>query len=439
LRDLEPRDRFKVKPSVKVAVKGGRLIDGTGNPPAKNVTVLIEDSQIVQVGDHVQTPNDAKVIDADGMTIMPGLMNAHTHLASVEAPGGAGSPESMLTMLSSPPSLLILYAVKHARELLEAGFTTVRDLGVFPATPPTHGELTFMVSLRKAISLGLVPGPRIMVAGLIGMTAGHCDMMKPSYLLRGPDETVDGVWALRKRVRELLRENVDLIKTFSGAGVVGGEGESVSWTNYTVEELAAIVDEAHTHGKKVSCHAHTGLSIRNALEAGVDTIEHGLFIDDEAIEMMIRKKAFLVTTLTPFSERGGIATAEKESVVQRAKEGMQASADSFRRAHEAGVKIAMGTDHWIQWPPRVMFGDDAYELELMVKYGMSEMESIVSSTKNTSGAMGIEHEVGTIEKGKQADMIIIDGDPLKDIRILQDKTRIRKVMKGGQIVVSRGD
>lgn len=412
------------------AVKCGLLIDGTGSPPLVSAVVVIKDSKILKVGKDVQIPSGAQNIDADGMVVMPGLMNLHTHLASIEAPESPG-PNAILPMLNSPQTLLILYAAKHARQLLEAGFTTVRDLGIFPTIP---GELAPLTSLRKAISLGLVCGPRLMVGGIVDMTAGHCDMEKPQFLARRDDETVNGVWEVRKRVRELLRVNVDLIKTFSGAGVVGGEGESVSETNWTLEELEAIVDEAHTHNRKVACHAHTGLAITNAVKAGVDTIEHGVFIDDEAIKMMIAKKTILVPTLTPLSERGGLGAA----VGERAREAMKASPDGFRKAHETGVRIAMGTDHWIQWPPKPMFGDDAYELELMVKYGMSEMEAIVASTKTAAEGIGIENQVGIIEAGKLADLIMIDGDPLKDIRILQDKSKIRRVMKGGQIVVDAG-
>ncbi|NIM46212.1 MAG: amidohydrolase family protein [Nitrososphaeria archaeon] len=415
------------------AIKAGKLIDGTGNPPIENAVVVVKGSRIEAVGEEVKVPSHAQVIDADGKNVMPGLLDIHVHLASVEAPGS----QVILSMVRAPPSLLILYAAKHARDMLEAGYTTVRDLGILLSTVPSR-EATPLLSLRGAIELGLVPGPRVVVAGPIYMTAGHYDMIKPPTILRSSGETADGAWEVRRKVRELIRENVDLIKTSAGGGAAG-EAEEIWWRNYTVEELEAIVDEAHAQGRKVAAHVYTPATIKNALEAGVDTIEHGSFLDDQVIDMMVKKETVLVPTLTVFSERNVSADPDRPVYYLR-KMGdiLEASKNSFQKAHRAGVKIAAGTDLWAQWPPAPIFGENAYELELMVKYGMSEMEAIVASTKTAAEALGLEDQIGTLEKGKEADIIISESDPLKNIEVLQDKENIQMVMKGGKIAVNRG-
>jgi len=413
----------------KKAIKCGILIDGTGKAPMRNSVVLIEGSRITAVGEEgeVQIPSDAVIIDASGKTVMPGLMDMHVHLGIVE---GASGPETLLNLFKASPFLLLLYAAKHAREMLEAGFTTVRDLGMANVmSADVMWAAKPMVTLRKAIEQELLPGPRIVVAGPFCMSAGHFDMSASRYEnFRNPP---DGVWEVRKRVRELAREHVDLIKIASGGGTAG-EGEEIWWRNYTIDELKAIVDEAHALGKKVASHAYTADTVKNALRAGVDTIEHGSFLDDEAIEMLIEQNAFLVPTLTTYH------ITEKSEYMRRKKEEVKKGvAENFKKAHKAGVKIAAGTDIYLQEHPDPIYGDNAYELELMVRYGMSEMESIMAATKNAAEALGREDELGTIEKGKLADIIIVDGDPLEDIRILQNKENILKVIKDGKIEVDR--
>jgi imidazolonepropionase-like amidohydrolase len=414
---------------MKKVVKGGNLIDGTGRSPIENSVIVIEGSRIIEVGKEgdVRIPSDAQVIDAAGKTVMPGLMDIHVHLGNVE---GASSPETFLSLFKASPFLLLLYAVKHAREMLEAGFTAARDLGmnkVMSAEPIWAARP--MVALRKAIEQKLIPGPRIAVAGPFCMSAGHFDMLPSCYEdLRNPP---NGVWEVRKRVRELARENVDLIKIASGGGVAG-EGEELWWRNYTVEELKAIVDEAHALGKKVAAHAYTANTVKNALDAGVDEIEHGSFLDDETIKILVEKGTYLVPTLTTFH-----ATEKAEHMIRKKEEIKKMVAANFIKAYKAGVRIAVGTDIYLQEHPDPIHGDNAYELELMVKYGMPEMEAIMAATKNTAEALGWEHKLGTIEKEKLADMLIIDGDPLKDIKILQNKQKILKVMKDGKIEVNR--
>lgn len=414
---------------VKKAVKGGNLIDGTGKPPIENSVIVIEGSRITDVGKEgeVKIPSDAQVVEAAGKTVMPGLMDLHVHLGNVE---GASTPETLLNLFKASPFLLLLYAVKHAGEMLEAGFTTARDLGMsnVMAAEPVWAARP-MVALRKAIEQRLVPGPRLVVAGPFCMSAGHFDMLPSRYEdLRSPP---NGVWAVRKRVREFARENVDLIKIASGGGVAG-EGEELWWRNYTVEELKAIVDEAHALGKKVAAHAYTANTVRNALEAGVDEIEHGSFLDEETIKMLVEKRTYLVPTLTTFH-----ATEKAEHMRRKKEEIKKMVAANFAKAYKAGVRIAVGTDIFLQEHPDPVHGDNAYELELMVRYGMPEMEAIMAATRNAAEALGWEHDLGTIEKEKLADIIIVEGDPLKDIKILQNKQKIRRVIKDGRIEVSR--
>jgi len=415
-------------------IRGGMLIDGTGAPPAEDATVVIEGSKVAVVGrGRVQIPSGAQVIDAGGRTIMPGLMDCHLHLCSPESPG----PRIRLDGMYITPSSAICWAVKHAKEVLEAGFTTVRDTGCMSIIAPL-GDLAPLVSLRNAIRQGILLGPRIMVAGTVGMTAGHNDWDKPPAWPRESGETADGPWAIRKRVRELIREGVDLIKTFAGGGVFGS-GEELWWRGYTVEELEAIVDEAHAQGKKVAVHVYAAPLIKNALRAGVDTIEHGSFMDDEVMRMMIERKATWVPTLTVYSKRYAEAHKDRpEAIMRKTEEVMKQASANFRKAHEAGVKIAMGTDLWVQYPPQPMFGDNAYELELYVENGMTEMEAIVASTKTAAETLGLGDQTGTIQQGKEADIILVEGNPLKDIRVLQDKKNIRMVMIGGDVKVNRG-
>jgi imidazolonepropionase-like amidohydrolase len=413
----------------KKAIKNGTLIDGTGKTPLENSVVVIDGSKITAVGKvgEVQIPSDAQIIDAAGKVVMPGLMDLHVHLGNVE---GASTAETLLDLFKASPFLLLLFAVKHSRELLEAGFTTVRDLGMINfMSADAFWAAKPLVCLRTAIERGLVPGPRIVVAGPFCMSAGHFDMSASRYEnLRAPP---NGPFEVRKRVRELAREHVDLIKIASGGGTAG-EGEEIWWRNYTIDELRAIVDEAHALGKKVAAHAYTADTVKNALEAGVDTIEHGSFLDDEAIQMLVEKKAFLVPTLTTYH------ITEKADYMRRKKEEVKkAVAANFRKAHEAGVRIAAGTDLFLQEHPDPMYGDNAYELELMVRYGMSEMEAVMSATKSAAEALGLEKEIGTIEEGKSADIIILQGDPVKDIKILQKRENIRKVVKNGRIELDR--
>jgi imidazolonepropionase-like amidohydrolase len=416
--------------AVKV-VDGGLLLDGTGSSPIRDSVVVIEGTRIRDVGTRgeISIPDDVEVIPASGKTVMPGLIDAHFHLAGVIDPN---EPNITLATLRAPSALIALHAAKHARETLEAGYTTVRDMA-----GQTNYRNLEILSLRTAIEIGLVPGPRVVVCGWVGQTAGHMDLGWPSTLPRGPYDTADGVWEVRKRVREFVRDGVDWIKTSAS----GGGTRSVEepwWRNYTLDELTAICDEAHAVGKQVAVHSHIAENNKRAVLAGADTLEHGLPTDEDTIELMNARHVTLVPTLFSFSEDciagmervwGGIAGR-----LDRYRALSEDARDWFRKCHRAGVRIAAGSD--IYRTLGAYYGRNAIELEHLVRNGMSEMEAIVAATKVAAEAIGLE-AVGTIQKGMRADLLLVDGDPIVDIRILQDARKLRMVMKDGARVVSR--
>ncbi|HEX5499524.1 MAG TPA: amidohydrolase family protein, partial [Thermomicrobiales bacterium] len=296
-----------------------------------------------------------------------------------------------------------------------------------------------VLALRDAVALGLVPGPRIFAGGWVSSTAGHRDMFPPRTWPRPPGSLADGPWEIRRAVREMARDGVDFIKT-STSGGAGGHTEEIWWRSLTFEELDALVEESHAFGLRVATHSHTAQSVKLALRAGADTIEHGIYLDDEAIALLVERDAVLVPTLSARSERA-LAHRRKAGSppeVIRKFESTQASGyDSFRRAHESGVTIAMGTDTGRGL--REYHGKNAYELGLMVQGGLSPMEAIVAATKNAAIGLGQQDALGTLEAGKLADLLVVDGDPLADVTLLEDPTNIQVVVKGGAVVVDRRD
>ena len=404
------------------------LIDGTGNKPIDEATIVIQGSEIMNIIEGEISNSDAyEVIDARGMTVIPGLMDAHVHLASWTDPT---EPNLAASMMSTHPTLLSLYAAKHANEMLKSGFTTVRDLAGY-MNHINHEVL----AVRRAIEIGLMRGPRILVAGLVTQTAGHLDMKVPPTFKQKKRGAADGPWEVRKMVREMWRWGHDLIKTSSSGGIAG-QHEELSWNNYTYEELKAISEEAHGVGRKVSCHAYGAEAVKKAVLAGIDTIEHGTLLDEEAIQMIKKREVFLVPTLMVTSEIALSdikAAGASEHQLKKARIIAAQKESNLIKAHNAGVKIVTGSDTYtmLRWH----WGKQAKELELMSAAGLSNMECIVASTKNASEALGIESEVGTIEKGKKADLLMVDGNPLKDISILQVPQKILIVMKEGNIEV----
>jgi imidazolonepropionase-like amidohydrolase len=412
-------------------IKCGRLITGKDEKVLSNKAVVIEGNSITAVGDPktLNIPPDATVIEAGNWTLMPGLMDIHVHLGAIVDPN---EPNTMVAMLNTPPPLLTLHAVKNARLMLEAGFTTVRDMTGYNYTMGVE-----MVSLRKGIEMGLVRGPRVFASGWVTPTAGHLDMGMPATWRRREDETADGPDEVRKMTRKFIRNGVDVIKTASSGGG-GGYTEEVWWRNYTVEELQVISEEAHAYRKTVAVHAHTPEGIKRAIRGGCDTVEHGTEVDQEVLDLFLESGVFLVPTLSVASERA-LAGRKKGGadahVLRKHQESVEKKERNFRKAHEAGVKIACGTDTYRAL--REYMGQNAYELELMVKYGMSPMRAIIAATKTAAEALGRAETLGTIEAGKLADMILVDGDPSTDVTILENTSRILAVIKDGQVEVDR--
>jgi len=408
------------------AVKCGVLIDGTGRRPTEHVMIVIRDSKIVDVGkeDAVRVPSDAQVIDASRNTVMPGLMDMHVHLCY-----WGDERDQIRYEFDTPPTLMALKAARAAQQTLEAGFTTVRDTGAFNDC---------VISTRKAVELGIVPGPRILTSGVwITQTGGPCDTDWPTHIAMENFHraAADGVEGVRKAVRERFRAGSDFIKIFT-TGDVYSRGSGPETRRYTIEEIRSVVDEAHAVGKKVAAHAEGVEGIKNAARAGVDTIEHGIYLDDEACQIMKRNNIILVPTLVVLRNivAEGIQAGMLPEAVRKAEEAAAAHEAGFRKAHEAGVKIATGSDAFMGI---CRHGENARELEAMVEAGLTPMEAIVASTRTGAEALGLERELGTVEVGKMGDIIIVDGDPLQDIGILQDAKKIRIVMKAGHMVVIR--
>ncbi len=411
-------------------ISHGMLIDGTESPPVKDAAVLIKGDRIEWVGTvhDCLVPEGCTTVDARGMTIMPGLIDAHVHL---NTPVIRDNRNLQLEILKTPPTLATFYSFWNGMESMRSGFTTLRDMGGYGTRNSEES-----ISLRRAIEMGLVPGPRILSAGAVFATAGHIDLgfvNRATPWVPTAQDCVDGVWEVRKRVRFLIREGVNLIKVFASGW--GGEVEAPWWRNFTLEELETIVDEAHAHGLKVAAHTASPETVKLSLKAGVDTIEHLVDIDDECLDLLSRKGVYLVPTLGLFSEKALERRGRHQppEAVQAVRKGRETVWKAFQRCLQKGVRIANGSDTY----RTLVHGENADELVTMNQAGMSCMDVLVAATRNAAEACGLAEDLGTIESGKLADILVVDGDPMEDLSILQDQSKIRKVIKGGQIVVDR--
>ncbi len=399
------------------AVRCGTLIDGTGGDPVRGATLVYEGDTIVSIDRGGQVPRDAEVVDAAHLTVMPGMIDCHVHLGS----STWGLQERLLT----PYSLTIAHALNHARITLEAGFTSVRDAAGTPR------------GVKMAIEQGLFPGPRMRIAvSALSQTGGHGDALMPNGAnirptnSEMPHTVVDGVEDVRRAAREVLRAGADQIKVHTSGGVMSPNDEPGA-TGFAPDEIAAIVYEARAAGKTVMAHAQATQGIKNAVVGGIDSIEHGIYLDEEVVEEMKRRGTFLVATLV--APLWVVRRAEKDPgsvppyAVRKAKEVSADHQASFRLAVERGVRIAMGTDTGVG-----PHGSNAEELERMVEGGMSPMQAIVAATRSAAECTRISHLTGTLEPGKRADILGVDGDPVADIRVLQDKAKLALIMRDGQ-------
>ncbi|NIV32347.1 MAG: amidohydrolase family protein [Anaerolineae bacterium] len=405
-----------------VVLTGGRLIDGTGAEPITDAVITIDDGKIDQVGpaDEVGIPAAAKVVDVAGKTILPGLIDAHVHLFGITS-------LNQMTWVIDEPHVRTIRAAMDAWRCLDAGFTTVRDAG---------GMLAIYV--KRAIEEGSAIGPRIVASGMvISQTAGHGDMhFVPVEWNRRTQITriADGVPEVRKAAREQLREGADMLKIFTTGGVMS-EKDKPTTCQYSMDEIRAFVEEAKHAGVRTGTHAQGTQGIKNAVLAGVDNVDHGVYLDDEVIALMVERGTTLVPTMSVLEAivRHGRQEGVLEASVRKAESVQSAHIASFKKALAAGVVCGLGTDYLSD--PRSPMGANADELVNYVnKVGLSPMEAIVCATRNNALVLGLQDEIGTLEAGKQADLIIVEGDPLADISVLRDRKKIVEVYKGGKAV-----
>ncbi len=405
-------------------IRNGTLIDGTGRKPVPDAAILLEDNRIRSIGldTSVTLPAGSLTqIDAKGGFILPGLIDSHVHLMLEFS--------SIEQTVQNPFSLKFFQAVNYMRRTIEAGITSVRDAG--------GADL----GVKQAVESGLVLGPRMQISiTILGITGGHTDGWRPSGMTvrlfpaypGNPDGICDGIDGVRQKVREVLRAGADIIKICSTGGVLSPT-DHPEFTQFSPEELEVIVREAsYRRGVKVMSHAQGAEGVKNAIRAGVHSIEHGIYLDDEAIELMLEHGTFLVPTL--LAPLAVVEIAESQGTmpeygVRKARETLEIHRDSIAKAYQAGVKIAMGTDAGV-----MPHGTNLRELGLMCSVGMSPMESIVATTRTAAECLGWEDRVGTIEAGKLADVIITRTDPLADIHSLENPDNIALVIKDGVIV-----
>jgi imidazolonepropionase-like amidohydrolase len=404
-----------------VVLRAARLIDGNGGAPITNAAVVVVDNKITEVGPagQVRVPANARTIDLGDVTLLPGLLDSHTHLIGRVL----GDPDGDNALVRDYQSFGAILGAVHARRTLMAGFTSVRNVGA-----PQFDDM----ALRKAINDGWVEGPRMQNAGYsLGIRGGHCDEngFRPGLFDAGIEEGIaDGADQVRAAVRYQIKYGADVIKTCATAGVLSEGAAAVGTTQYTFEELKAMVEEATKLGRKVAAHAHGTEGIKLATRAGVASIEHGSFLDEEGARLMKQNGTYLVPTL---SASEGVESAAKAGVLKgnRAEKALLAAAAARRGIKLAianQVPIAFGTDAGV-----IPHGTNGHEFELLVTWGgMSNMEAILAATRNAAKLLGWENNLGTLSPGKWADIIAVSGDPLKDIKNMES---VVFVMKNGVV------
>jgi imidazolonepropionase-like amidohydrolase len=390
-----------------VVLTGAALIDGSGVEPVRGRAVVVESGRISRIVDAARAPR-GRSIDLSGCTLLPGLINCHVHLCF------GGEPDPVRAVRDEPHALTAIKALRRARESLEAGVTTLRDLG---------GRDYVELAVRRAIAEGIFPGPRILGAGRpVCMTGGHGHWVGREA--DGPDD-------VRKAVREQLKAGADVIKLIATGGVMTPGVEPGS-PQLTLEEMRAAVAEAVKAGRRTAAHAQGSTGIADAVEAGITTIEHGVFLTDEIIAAMKRRGVFLVPTLAAPAaiSAGGLAAGIPDYMVRKSDAVVAAHVASFRRAHEAGVRIAAGAD---SGTPLNFHGSLLPELELMVEHGMTPLGALHSATSVAADALGLGGETGRIAEGYAADLLAVAGQPAERIGALSD---VRLVLARGAIIKS---
>jgi imidazolonepropionase-like amidohydrolase len=404
-------------PAVTV-LRAARFFDGTGDRALDGAVVVVEGSKIKAVGAGIPVPPGAVTIDLGDATLLPGFIDSHTHVTNEASDNWLS--DFYLGLRRTPPEQALIASV-YAKRLLDAGFTTIRNVGA---------EKDVDVGLRNGIAKGLVPGPRMLVSRYaLGATGGHCDQTgfppgtfgaetgPEQGIFHGPDEG-------RQAVRLQVKYGADVIKMCASGGVLS-LGDDVSAPQMTDEELSAVIDEAHRLKRKTAAHAHGDLAARSAVKAGIDSIEHGSFLTDETLQLMKTKGTYLVPTLLAGEYTGGKIQKFPPEIAAKAKAAFAARSDMFRRALKSGVKIAFGTDSAVS-----PHGINAQEFHLMVDLGRSPSAALRAAGPGAADLLGLGKEIGTLEAGKEADIVAVPGNPLSDIRVTE---KVLFVMKGGRV------
>ncbi len=408
-----------------MVIRAARLIDGTGAATVRNGVVVVRGDSIIAVGsaDRVAIPAGARVIDLGNATLLPGFIDAHTHIIGRETE----DPMADLAAVKDYPGYSAILGAANAERTLMAGFTTIRNVGA-----PRFEDM----ALRQAVNEGRVPGPRMQNAGsAIGITGGHCDEngFAPGLMDGGIKEGIaNGADEVRAAVRYEVKYGADVIKTCMTGGVLS-EGDAVGATQYSYEEMKALVDEAHKLDRKVAAHAHGTEGIKIAVRAGVNSIEHGSFLDDEGARMMAERGTYLVPTLMAGENVGRMAEsgALKGLRAQKALAARAGMQNALKFALARHVPIALGTDASV-----IRHGTNAHEFALMVKWGgMSPMDALVAGTMSGARLLGWDKQIGSLTVGKRADVVAVPGDPLADITATEHPLF---VMKGGKIYREAG-
>ena len=407
---------------MKVLV-GANLIDGTGGPVVNDGAVLINGDRIEAVGPRVslEWPEGTEVIDATGLTILPGLIDCHDHLAS---------KNYQLTSrwgLDEPMSMGYIRTALAIEDTLAAGYTCVREAGGLD------------YGFKQAIEEGLINGPRLVLSvGIISPTGGLADRVSGSgqhnayhFDPQTPAGVADGPDAIRAKVREMARVGADVIKFATTGGASSRPGHGPLDIEFGPDEVKALVEESKSLERRTMCHAVGGPGLRMCVEAGVGSIEHGCYLaeDPDLLRMMADKGTFFVPTFEVYEFH---STVSAPHMIERAKAMMDLHKESLHQALAAGVKVVAGTD-----AGGFVHGDNAREVEILVDRGMSNMQAIQAATGWASECTGLEKDIGTLESGKFADLLVLDGDPLRDIGVLRDRERIKMVMKGGKAYVDK--